>query len=103
MADAYAVAMSRQASHTGSLGVVPSFGVSVSKQTLDAGKQLVGDVLEETMRRYVDGIEGGAYLYQMFLTAEDSETLHAGAALQVRLLGSWFKRPPSRSAFPRCC
>ena len=81
MADAYAVAMSRQASSTGSLGVIPSFGVAVSKETLDAGKQLVGDVLEETMRRYVDGVEGGGFTYQMFLTAEDNETLHAAAAL----------------------
>jgi hypothetical protein len=81
VADAYAVALSRQAGTTGSLGVVPSFGVTVSKETLDAGKQLVGDILEETMRRYVDGVEGGAYLYQMFLLAEDRETLLAGAAL----------------------
>jgi DNA helicase HerA-like ATPase len=81
VADAYAVALSRQASQTGSLGVVPSFGVSVSKETLDAGKQLIGDILEETMRRYVDGVEGGAYLYQMFLTAEDRETLVSAASL----------------------
>jgi DNA helicase HerA-like ATPase len=81
VADAYAVALSRQAGSSGSLGVVPSFGVTVSKETLDAGKQLVGDILEETMRRYVDGAEGGAYLYQMFLVTEDRDTLLAGAAL----------------------
>jgi hypothetical protein len=81
LSDAYAVALSRQASTTGSLGVVPSFGVTVSKETLDAGKQLIGDILEETMRRYVDGVEGGAYLYQMFLTAEDRETLVAAASV----------------------
>lgn len=81
VADAYAVALSRQAGATGSLGVVPSFGVTVAKETLDAGKKLVGDILEETMRRYVDGVEGGAYLYQMFLVAEDRDTLLAGSAL----------------------
>lgn len=81
MADAYAVAMSRQASSTGSLGVIPSFGVSVSKETLDASKKLVGDILESTLSRYVDGVESGGFLYSMFLTAEDSETLHAAAAL----------------------
>lgn len=81
LADAYTVAMSRQASQTGSLGVVPNFGVTVSKQTLDAAKQVVGDILEATMRRYIDGVEGGAYLYQLFLVTEDRETLMAGAAL----------------------
>jgi hypothetical protein len=81
LSDAYAVALSRQAMQTGSLGVVPSFGVTVSKETLDASKQLIGDILDETMRRYVDGVEGGSFLYQMFLTAEDRETLMSAAAL----------------------
>jgi DNA helicase HerA-like ATPase len=73
--------MSRNASASGSFGVVPSFGVSVAKQTLDVAKREIGDVLETTMRRYQDGIEGGAYLYQMFLVTEDRDTLMAGAAL----------------------
>ena len=82
MNDAYAVAMSRQLGSSGSMGVVPSFGVSVAKQTLDAGKLVVGDILEATMNRYLDGIEGGGgFLYQMFLVAEDRETLLSGAGL----------------------
>jgi hypothetical protein len=81
LADAYAVAMSRNASQSGSFGVAPSFGVSIAKQTLDVAKRELGDVLETTMRRYQDGIEGGAYLYQMFLVTEDRETLMAGSAL----------------------
>lgn len=81
MSDAYAVAMSRTAGTSGSFGVVPSFGVSVAKQTLDVAKREIGDILETTMKRYQDGIEGGAYLYQMFLVTEDRDTLMAGAAL----------------------
>lgn len=82
MSDAYAVAMSRQVGQSSSLGVVPSFGVSVSKQTLDAAKQVIGDVLEATMKRYIDGLEGGGgFLYQLFLVAEDRETMLAGSAL----------------------
>ena len=81
LADAYAVAMSRNSSTSGSFGVVPSFGVSVAKQTLDVAKRELGDVLETTMKRYEDGIEGGAFLYQMFLVTEDRDTLMAGSAL----------------------
>lgn len=79
--DAYAVALSRQAGHMGSMGVVPHFGAAVSRETFDASKSLMGDVLEETMRRYVDGLEGGGWLYQMILQAEDRETLLAGSSL----------------------
>lgn len=81
ISDAYAVAMSRTASSTGSIGVVPSFGISKSTQTVDVAKREVGDVLESIMKRYQDGTEGGAYLYQMFLLTEDRETLMAGSAL----------------------
>ena len=79
--DAYAVALSRQAGHMGSMGVVPHFGAAVSRETFDASKSLMGDVLEETMRRYMDGLEGGGWLYQMILQAEDRETLMAGSSL----------------------
>lgn len=81
LSNAYAVAMSRQASSNSTLGVLPSFGVSVSKQTLDAGKKLIGDILETTMERYTQGIESGGWTMQLFLTAEDSETLRTAAAL----------------------
>lgn len=80
-ADAYMVAMSRQASQSGSFGVVPSAGLSISKQTLDAGKEMIASVIREQMKRYIDGVEGGAYLYQMFLIGPDKETIAAGAAL----------------------
>ena len=81
LSDAYMVAASRQASTTGSLGVIPSIGVSISKVTRDEAKRVIGDVLDAQMRRYLDGIEGGAFLYQMFLVAEDTETLAGGAGL----------------------
>lgn len=81
LSDAYMVAMSRQASTTGSLGVVPNIGISISKVTRDEAKRVVGDILDAQMRRYLDGIEGGAFLYQMFLVAEDAETLAGGAGL----------------------
>lgn len=81
IADANMVALSRQASSTGSMGVVPTAGLSVARQTLDAGKETVAAIMRETMKRYIDGIEGGAYLYQMFLVAPDRATLAAGTAL----------------------
>lgn len=83
LADAYMVAMSRTAQQTGSLGVVPTFGVAVTRQTFDESKRVIGDVLEAQMNRYVEGVEGGAYLYQMFLTCPDEETL-AGASGLLR-------------------
>lgn len=81
VADAYMVGMSRQATSSGSFGVAPTMGVSVSKQTLDAGKRTVASIMEETMKRYIDGLEGGAYMYQLFFVAPDNLTLKAGAAL----------------------
>lgn len=83
LADAYMVAMSRTAQQTGSLGVVPTFGVAITRQTFDESKRIIGDVLEAQMNRYIEGVEGGAYLYQMFLTCPDSETL-AGATGLLR-------------------
>lgn len=54
----------------------------MSKNTLDATKMVIGDILEATMRRYLDGVEGGGgFLYQLYLVAEDRDTLLAGAAL----------------------
>jgi hypothetical protein len=81
MSDAYMVAMSRTASNTGTLGAVPSIGVSVSRQTFDESKRVLGDVLQSQMRRYLEGVESGAFLYQMFLTAPDRTTLKGAAAL----------------------
>lgn len=79
--DAFAVAMARNTGSTGSFGIAPSVGVSISKQTLDAGKMIVGDVLEAQMRRYLEGVESGGYLYQMFLVTPDRETLVGGSGL----------------------
>lgn len=83
LADSYMVAMSRTAQQTGSLGVIPTFGVAITRQTFDESKRIIGDVLEAQMNRYIEGIEGGAYLYQMFLTCPDDETL-AGASGLLR-------------------
>jgi hypothetical protein len=79
--DAYAVTMSRTTGMTGSLAVAPSFGVNVSRQTFDAAKNFIGDMLEAQMRRYGDGVKSGAFLYQMFLVCPDRETLVGGAGL----------------------
>lgn len=79
--DAYAVAMTRSAAHTGSLGAVPSFGVTTTKITENAGKRVLGDVIEAQMRRYLEGIESGAFFYQLFLTCPDAATLAGGAGL----------------------
>lgn len=79
--DGYAVALTRNTGQTGSLAVAPNFGVSISRNTLDAGKQYIGDLLEAQMRRYDEGIKSGAFLYQMFLICPDRETLLGGAGL----------------------
>ena len=78
---AYAVAMGRTNTTSGSLAVAPSFGVSVSRNTFDAAKQYIGDLLEAQARRYSEGIKSGAFLYQMFLVCPDRETLVGGAGL----------------------
>lgn len=81
MSDAWQVAMSRQATQTGSLGVVPTFSAQFSKNTYDEAKRIVGDLLEEQAKRYLDGIEGGGYLYQLFLVTPDRETLIGASSL----------------------
>jgi DNA helicase HerA-like ATPase len=81
LSDAYAVAMSRQATTASSLGVVPNVGISISRQTRDEAKRFVGDMLEAQMRRYAEGIKSGAFFYQMFLQTPDRETLVGGAGL----------------------
>lgn len=81
MSDAWMVALSRQASQTGSFGVVPGLNATISKATFDEAKRSLGDILEAQMKRYHDGIEGGAMLYQMFLVTEDRETLAGAASL----------------------
>jgi hypothetical protein len=78
---AYAVAMGRTNTSSGSLAVAPSFGVSVSRNTLDTAKQYIGDLLEAQARRYGEGIKSGAFLYQMFLVCPDRETLLGGSGL----------------------
>lgn len=97
LSDAYMVAMSRTASQTGSLGVVPNFGVAITRQTFDESKRVIGDVLEAQMNRYVEGVEGGAYLYQMFLVCPDPQTL-AGAS---GLLRSAFWGPGDAKRLPQ--
>lgn len=81
MSDAYMVAMSRTASSTGSLGAVPNVGVTISRQTFDESKRLLGDVLESQLHRYIEGVKSGAFLYQLFLVTPDKTTLRGGAAL----------------------
>lgn len=79
--DSNAVSLVRATGSTGSLAVAPNFGVSVSRNTFDAGKQYIGDLLEAQMRRYDEGIKSGAFLYQMFLICPDRETVLGGAGL----------------------
>jgi hypothetical protein len=80
-ADAYATAMSRAVAQSTSIGAVPSFGITVSKATFDEGKRIIGDILEAQQRRYMEGIESGAYFYQMFLQTPDRDTLLGASAL----------------------
>lgn len=81
VADGWTAAFARQASQTASLGVVPTMTATVTKQTHDEGKRTVADMLEAQQARYLDGIEGGAYLYQMFLVCPDRPTLIGASSL----------------------
>jgi hypothetical protein len=81
LSDAYSVAASRAVSQTSSLGAVPSVGVSVSRNVFDERKRMIGDVLEMQAARYLQGLEGGGFFYQLFLLCPDSDTLAAATAL----------------------
>jgi DNA helicase HerA-like ATPase len=81
MSDAYSVAMSRATASSTSMGAVPSFGVALTKATFDESKRLVGDVVEAQVQRYMEGLESGAFFYQLFLQTPDRETLIGAAAL----------------------
>jgi hypothetical protein len=81
VSDAWAMAYSRSFASSGSLAVAPSFGVSVSRQTFDAAKDSIGNMLDAQLRRYNEGLKSGAFLYQMFLVCPDRETLVGGAGL----------------------
>lgn len=62
-------------------GAVPSAGISISRQVYDESKRLIGDVIEAQMLRYIQGVESGAFFYQMFLTCPDRDTLMGAAGL----------------------
>jgi len=81
LSDAWSVAMSRQVSQTGSLGVVPTFSANFSRNTYNEGKKVIGDILEAQRDRLLDAIEGGGYQYQMFLVTPDRETLIGATSL----------------------
>lgn len=81
LTDAWMVSASRQVQQMGSLAAVPSFGIAISRATHDAAKRVLGDILEAQQRRYMEGVESGAFLYQMFLVAEDRPTLLRAAGL----------------------
>lgn len=79
--NAYVSALSRAASQSSSIGVVPNLGVMMSKHTFDEGKRVIGDLIEAQMNRYLEGIQSGAYFYQLFLVTEDETTLHGASGL----------------------
>jgi hypothetical protein len=97
LSDSYTAALSKSMTNTTALGIVPTAGISVSRNTFDEGKRVVGDLLEAQMNRYLEGIESGAFLYQMFLVCADDETL-AGAA---GLLKSSFWGPGDNKRLPQ--
>lgn len=97
LSDAYLVGMGRTAQATGSFGLVPTVGISISRQTRDEAKRIVGDILEAQMKRYLEGIESGAFFYQMFLQADNPETLARAAGL----LKSAFWGPGDSARLPQ--
>jgi hypothetical protein len=75
IANAYGISNTQTDSTTGAIGLIPSLGVSVSRQTYNESKRIIGDIMEAQMRRYIEGIKSGAFFYQMFLICPDRETL----------------------------
>jgi DNA helicase HerA-like ATPase len=66
---------------SGSLALVPNASMVVSRNVYDESKRILGDVIEAQMKRYVQGVESGAFFYQMFLTCPDRESLLGAAGL----------------------
>lgn len=97
ISDAYIASMSRSAQTSGSLGLVPSVGVSISRQTRDESKRILAEMLEAQVRRYMEGIESGAFMYQMSLVCVDRETLARGSGL----LKSAFWGPGNKARLPQ--
>jgi hypothetical protein len=79
--DAYVSAVSRSMQNSQALGAVPSFGMMWSRNTFDESRRMVGDMLQAQMNRYMEGIEGGAFYYQLSLACPDSNALGAAAGL----------------------
>ena len=78
---AYVSALSKATQGTSTLGVIPNLGVMLSKNTYDEGKRVLGDLIEGQMNRYLEGIESGAYFYQLFLVCDDADTLSGASGL----------------------
>ncbi len=81
LTDTFAATRALSSQRSGSLGIVPSISYSVSKATFDESARVLGDFLEAQMRRYLEGIESGAWLYQMTLICPTRHDLVGGAGL----------------------
>lgn len=81
LANGSATSFGSTSSLASTFGAVPSAGVSISRNVYDESKRILGDVIEAQMLRYVQGVESGAFFYQMFLTCPDRETLLGAAGL----------------------
>jgi DNA helicase HerA-like ATPase len=81
IANAFATSYGSTVATSAGIGVIPSVGMSISKMVFDESKRILGDQLDAQMQRYLEGVEGGAWLYQMFLVTPDKETLLAAAGL----------------------
>lgn len=79
--NAYVAALSRAAQQTNTIGVVPNVGLMLNRNTFDEGKRVIGDLIEAQMLRYLEGIDSGAFFYQLFLMCEDDATLRGASGL----------------------
>lgn len=79
--NAYVSALSKSAQSAASFGVVPNVGMMMSRNVYDEGKRMIGDLIEAQINRYLEGIESGAYFYQLFLVCEDDATLTGASGL----------------------
>jgi len=97
VSNAYVSALSKAAQQSTSIGVVPNLGLMMSRNTYDEGKRVIGDLIEAQMKRYLEGIEAGAFMYQLFLVCEDDTTLTGASGL----LKSSFWGPGDNGKLPQ--
>lgn len=79
--DTRVAALSQTHQRSGTWSAIPQIAYNISRASFDESSRTLADMIEAQHRRYLEGIESGAFLYQLFLVCEDRETLVGGSGL----------------------